>query len=127
MAIKRLSEGLQPWLVPYAEYCWAIWQHYYPDGPVPVITSTYRTIQEQQQLYDKRASNPYPVNRPGDSAHNWGLAFDSDVPDAYMANWIAVRQYVGFRVPDNDEVHAEVPNWRALIPADLKKRYGIAA
>lgn len=125
MAIRRLSEGLQPWLVPYAEYAFQLMQHYY--GVTPTLTSTYRTIQEQQQLYDKRASNPYPVNRPGDSAHNWGLAFDSDVPDAYMPAWIYIRQAVGFRVPENDEVHAEVPNWRSLIPANLRKQYGIAA
>lgn len=84
-------------------------------GVEPVITSGYRSIEKQQQLYDQRSSNPYPVNRPGDSAHNYGLAFDSDVPDKWMPTWIAFRRWVGFTVPDNDEVHTEVPNWRQYV------------
>ena len=84
-------------------------------GSRPVTTSTYRSTSEQVRLYENRASNPYPVNRPGDSAHEWGLAVDSDVPDMEQPLWRAVREYVGFRVPSNDEVHGEVPNWREIV------------
>lgn len=84
-------------------------------GTVPVTTSTGRSIAEQEALYAQRDTNPYPVNRPGDSAHQYGLAVDSDVPDAQQPIWRAVREYFGFRVPSNDEVHGEVPGWRALV------------
>lgn len=122
--------GLQNWLRPAVELSLSLMQAVsggtvqsydgaydlrVKGGVRPVITSTYRSIAEQQKLYDARASNPYPVNRPGDSAHNYGLGFDSDVPEAWMPTWIQVRRYLGFRVPDNDEVHAEVPDWRRLI------------
>lgn len=108
----RLDQ-LQPWLLPYWQYAvdWFTWL----TGVRPTVTSTYRSYDEQRALYSNRATNPYPVNRPGDSAHNYGLAIDSDVPDQLMPTWIAVRRAVGFRVPDNDVIHAEVPNWRDLV------------
>lgn len=112
--MKDLS-GLQPWLLPYYELASEVMRVITRGDVVPVVTSTYRSYDEQAELYKTRANNPYPVNRPGDSAHQFGLAIDSDVPDAYMPLWTLVRRYVGFRVPDNDVVHAEVPNWRALL------------
>lgn len=118
--------GLQPWLRPYADYAIQLMRLHsggtvdargrVTGGVVPTITSGYRSVSKQQELYENRANNPYPVNRPGDSAHNYGLAFDSDVPDRWMPLWIAVRRAVGFTVPSNDEVHAEYPNWRSLVP-----------
>lgn len=84
-------------------------------GLAPTITSGRRTNAEQQALYEQRDTNPYPVNRPGDSAHEFGLAFDSWVPDEYFPLWREVREYVGLRVPDNDRVHAEWPGWRDLV------------
>lgn len=121
----ELLNGLQPWLRPYAQYAvdwFRILTGGHQDargrvvgGIEPTITSGYRSEAKQAELYKNRHTNPYPVNRPGDSAHNYRLAFDSDVPDAYMPLWIAVRRAVGFTVPDNDEVHAEYPNWRSLL------------
>lgn len=113
MALQKLE--LQPWLIPYADY--AIAWHQKVTGTRPTITSSYRSFDKQIKLYEARHTNPYPVNRPGDSAHNWGLAFDSDVPDVQMPTWIWIRRQLGFRVPDNDEVHAEVPDWRGLVDA----------
>lgn len=60
----------------------------------------------------------YPANPPGQSSHEYGLAFDSWVPAEHQANWNLIRRYAGFRVPENDLIHAEFPNWRA-IPPDL--------
>lgn len=103
---------------------------------IPVtITSTTRPWAEQQQLRERYESclargevvqpgnpNPacrYPANQPGDSAHNYGLAWDSWVPDGewrtgwtYWAAWTVIRQWAGFHCPPNDRVHAEVPSWR---------------
>ena len=88
-------------------------------GIRPTVTSGYRTPAQQATLYVNRAANPYPVNRPGDSAHQFGLAFDSSFSAAHKAQlmplWKEVRWAVGFHVPDNDDVHAEVPGWRSLI------------
>lgn len=103
---------------------------------IPVtITSVTRTWAEQvklRQRFDQcvatgetiKPSNPnaacrYPANQPGDSAHNFGLAWDSWVPEGewregwtYWAAWIYLRRWAGFTVPDHDRVHAEVPEWR---------------
>lgn len=124
MALTGIA-SLQPWLQPYAYYA-VDWMRLssggrydvkgnITGGVVPTITSGTRSLAKQAELYANRAKNPYPVNKPGDSAHNFGLGFDSDVPDEWMPLWIEIRRLVGFRVPENDEVHAEVPNWRSLV------------
>lgn len=116
--------GINPALLPYIEYAcmWMKWAtggtwdgRTVSGGITPTITSGYRSIEKQAQLYADRASNPYPVSRPGNSAHNYGMAFDSDVPPKYMPEWIAIRRAVGFTVPANDEVHGEVPGWRSIV------------
>lgn len=108
---------------------------------IPVtITSVTRGWAEQTKLRERYESclargekvfpgnpNPgcrYPANRPGDSAHNFGLAWDSWVPDGPWregwSNWDAwtyLRQWAGFTVPVHDRVHAEVPEWRLVAPA----------
>lgn len=103
-------------------------------GIRPTLTSAFRSGAEQVRLWENRANNPYPVNRPGDSAHNvkfsalgpGSLAIDSWVPDrtvtinGHQFNsrdvWTYLRQYVGFRVPSNDVVHSEIPDWRKYSP-----------
>lgn len=104
------------------------WAAYYR---IPVtITSTSRGWAEQTKLRNQyeaclaagqtiSPNNPnpacrYPANKPGDSAHNFGLAFDSWVPDGYWESWTFLREFAGFHVPDNDRVHAEVPGWRTF-------------
>lgn len=116
--------GLHDDLRPYAEYAHEIARAY---GLDPVVTSVYRSWENQLQLYQnferckatgqfgKTRECKYPANRPGDSAHNFGLAWDSWVPDADMPLWVAIRRYVGFEVPDHDRIHAQYPNWRAHV------------
>lgn len=57
----------------------------------------------------------YPANRPGDSAHNYGLAWDSWTIPEHMPLWTYIRRQVGFVVPDHDQIHAEYPNWRNFV------------
>lgn len=125
--------GLQPQVRERAELA-LDWAQYLKVGPV-TVTSTTRTWAEQTKLrqrYDAciaagepiTPSNPnpgcrYPANQPGDSAHNFGLAWDSWVPDgqwqpgwSHWDAWIYLRRWAGFHVPDSDRVHAEVPSWR---------------
>jgi hypothetical protein len=116
--------GLHPQVREAAD--WALgWAAYYS---VPVtVTSTYRSWAEQRALRARweeclrtgRAGQPgpcqYPANQPGDSAHNWGLAWDSTVPPEYQSWWNAVRRAAGFEVLDNDQIHAQVPQWRQYV------------
>lgn len=101
-------------------------------GITPTLTSTGRSIAEQRALLE--GNNPYPVNKPGDSSHNvvssalgpGALGIDSWVPDKTVTIqghrfnswevWTYLREYVGMRVPSNDRVHSEVPNWRDYAP-----------
>lgn len=125
--LARLA-GLHPEVRGAAELCLS-WAVYY--RLTVTVTSGLRTLQEQKALRERyerclaqgekvypgnpNAACRYPANRPGDSAHNFGLAWDSDVPDNQMWAWTYLRRYAGFHVPDNDPVHAEVPNWRNYV------------
>lgn len=122
MATGRLKlQGLHPEVRRNAE--WALsWADFYR---IPVtVTSGFRSWAEQTRLrrnfeqcvatgrFGKTRECRFPANRPGDSSHNYGLAFDSTVPPWALAWWTEVRELAGFRVPSNDVVHAEVPSWR---------------
>jgi hypothetical protein len=102
-------------------------------GLSPIITSVYRNLDLQAKLrlnyehclashrfpsdtsYGPGLSCRWPANQPGDSAHNFGWAWDSYVPPAQMDLWKEIREYVGWRVPDNDPIHAELPDWREYL------------
>lgn len=119
--------GLDPRVRERAELALS-WAQYY--GLSVTVTSCYRSWAEQTKLYQAyqrcRArgervhpgnGNPecrYPANAPGDSAHNFGFAWDSVVPAHQQWTWDYLRTAAGFRVPENDRIHAEVPNWRAF-------------
>ena len=124
--------GLHEAVRPLAD--WALgWARYYN---VPVtVTSSYRSWQSQADLRRRweRAGRPAscirtptglvcPANRPGDSAHNYGLAWDSTTEPRYQAWWNHVRTLAGFSVPPHDEVHAEVPNWRSYVTVTRSPR-----
>jgi len=103
--------GLDSRVRPYAEYAMQIANYY---GIVPTVTSVYRSWAEQQSLRSRweRGESAFPANRPGDSAHNYGWAFDAVVPADQQSLWDQIRAYVGFEVLPNDIIHAQVPNWR---------------
>lgn len=106
--------GLHQQVRPYAEYALAVAAYYRLEV---TITSTFRSWQEQQLLWSryKRGLSRFPANEPGDSAHGYGLAFDSVVSPENQPMWDAIRRWVGFGVPMNDIVHAEVPGWRGMV------------
>lgn len=106
--------GLQDWVRPYAEWCLTVADFY---GVPVTVTSTYRSWAEQAELrkrYEQGRSR-WPANRPGDSAHNYGLAWDSTVDPAYQDWWDMVRRRAGFEVLSNDLIHAQVPGWREIV------------
>ncbi len=100
-------------------------------GINPIITSAFRSLELQAELRKRfercvaagRFPSPpdckFPANRPGDSGHNFGLAWDSVVDPGQQNEWDAIREAHGFRVPPNDRIHAEVPDWRTLRGQEL--------
>jgi len=105
-------KGLDPQVRQQAECAFTIAVDY---GMAPVVTSVVRGWAEQLRLRERweRGESEFPANNPGDSAHQYGLAFDSWVPDDQMACWVAIRESVGLRVPAGDLIHAERPEWRS--------------
>lgn len=81
------------------------------------VTSTFRSWEEQDRLRKKflAGKSNFPANAPGDSAHNYGLAWDSTTEPEFQADWDLIRWWVGFDVPPNDNIHAEVPGWRQFV------------
>jgi hypothetical protein len=76
-------------------------------APVP-ISSGWRSYSEQERLWHRRGSNPYPVAPPGTSSHERGRAVD--VPRAFVARLRTVARRVGLcqPFPDTDPVHFEL-------------------
>lgn len=72
------------------------------------VTSGWRSTARQAALYANRAQNPYPVARPGTSAHERGTAVD--VPRAFAARLAAVSARTGLcrPWPETDPVHFEL-------------------
>jgi len=103
--------GLDSRVRPYAEYAHEIARYY---GIDPTVTSTFRSWEEQSRLRAtyERGESRFPANRPGDSAHNYGWAWDSVVAAADQPLWDQIRRFVGFDVLPNDIIHAQVPDWR---------------
>jgi D-alanyl-D-alanine carboxypeptidase len=118
--------GLDSRIRPAAEYTLQLARQY---GLTPEITSVFRTNQQQSSLYQTFLAGKaeYPANPPGLSAHEYGMAWDSVVPAAQQPLWTAIRQAVGWRVPPNDVIHAEVPNWWNYVVLSAANRAKIAA
>jgi hypothetical protein len=74
--------------------------------PVPV-TSGFRSAAAQRSLWAARLANPYPVARPGTSAHERGRAVD--VSRSFADRLAAVGPAVGLcrPLPRTDPVHFE--------------------
>lgn len=67
--------GVQPWLAPYFAHLLQVAQY---NGLNPRVTSLYRSITRQAQLYEqyKAGKSRYPAAPPGQSYHNYGRAMD---------------------------------------------------
>lgn len=75
--------------------------------PIP-ITSGWRSTAKQEELWRARRTNPYPVARPGTSAHEHGRAID--VPAAFAPRLASIAEGVGlcYPYPRTDPVHFEL-------------------
>jgi len=114
--------GLHPDVRNAAQYALQIANF---NGVTPIITSAFRSWTEQAALRRKfeAGQSRFPANRPGDSAHNYGLAFDAVVPPAQLPMWTAIREYVGFEVLPNDVIHGQVPSWRQFVQPPARKKF----
>jgi hypothetical protein len=72
------------------------------------VTSGWRSYAEQERLWRRRGSNPYPVAPPGTSSHERGRAVD--VPRAFVARLRAIAGRAGLcqPFPATDPVHFEL-------------------
>ena len=81
-------------------------------GLQPRVTSTIRTNSEQRRLYNRYLAGQagYPVVPPGQSAHEYGLAFDLVVsPLEALADVGYTWVQWGGAWNGNDAVHFELP------------------
>jgi hypothetical protein len=81
-------------------------------GLLPRITSTVRSNSEQRRLYNRFLAGQagYPVAPPGQSAHEYGLAFDMVVsPMEALADVGATWRSWGGGWNPSDAVHFELP------------------
>lgn len=120
--------GLDPRIRAAAEYAIQVAEF---NGIPVTVTSARRSSSEQSRLRAQYEGclargervypgNPdarchYPANRPGLSAHEYGLAFDSVVPEEDWPVWNDIRRWVGFGLDPNDRVHAELPGISQLL------------
>lgn len=75
------------------------------------VTSGHRSHEEQARLWDGRASNPFPVARPGTSRHETGRAADVTVGGRAIQDVIPAGELLaaGLRPLVGDAVHVELP------------------
>jgi len=129
--LATLAADMQPLARKFVEQARAA-------GYQVVLTSGRRTMEEQAALYAKGRTAPGEVvtkAQPGDSAHNYGLAFDFAFGDAVGrptwpkdAPWATVAM-IGKKLGLDwggdwkafmDQPHFELPVWR-LAQAEYKK------
>jgi hypothetical protein len=80
-------------------------------GETWTVTSGLRTTAEQQRLWDDRASNPYPVARPGTSRHEHGNAADVTIGGRAIQDVVPAADLIraGISPLAGDAVHVELP------------------
>lgn len=116
--------GLEESVREAADWCLSVADFYRVNVDV---TSGFRSRSEQAELrrryercvrlglFGRTRECMFPANKPGFSAHEYGLAFDSVVAPELWSWWTRVRQAAGFHVLPADLPHAEAPNWRDFV------------
>jgi len=108
--LRTLDYRLQPW----AKWLYDVGKYY--DGRL-VVTSAFRSMSKQQELYCKWLSgqSPFIAAKPGESMHNYGLAFDLarlgvDPKTDELLTWLAeVWLHIGGAVGGpRDPVHFSI-------------------
>jgi hypothetical protein len=74
-------------------------------GRPVIVVSGLRTRSQQEALWERRATNPYPVARPGSSDHERGLAIDVPRHDVAELRRVAPAAGLCQPLPATDPVH----------------------
>jgi D-alanyl-D-alanine carboxypeptidase/Putative Flp pilus-assembly TadE/G-like len=69
------------------------------------VVSGLRTRSQQETLWERRATNPYPVARPGTSDHERGLAIDVPRQDVDDLRRVAPAAGLCQPLPATDPIH----------------------
>jgi hypothetical protein len=79
-------------------------------GETWTINSGLRTHAEQQALWDARATNPFPVARPGTSNHESGNSADVSVNGRPIQDVVPAAELIraGIRPLAGDAVHVDL-------------------
>ena len=84
------------------------------------VTSGKRSYRRQKELHELYlAGRGAPANRPGTSAHEFGMAADI-TPDrnSDYVHLHGVWRWLGLAVPyPREPWHVEVPNWKRYLPS----------
>lgn len=106
MSLAPSLGTLEPWLQPWAR--WLVKVAPYAGARSVRITSAYRSIAQQTELWNNRHRNPYPVAPPGASMHNYRRAWDM-VTEPYSALYTlgAWWREVGGTWGASDPIHFE--------------------
>lgn len=100
-----MFSGLQDWLQPYAKFLYDVAAL---NGLEPRITSVFRSAERQRVLrerWERGESNLYAA-KPGESKHQYGLAFDMVTRDnAVLGN---LWKRMGGKWWESDYPHFEV-------------------
>ena len=74
------------------------------------VTSGLRTNAEQQALWDARATNPFPVARPGTSIHEQGNSADVTVNGRPIQDVVPAAELIraGLKPLAGDAVHVDL-------------------
>ena len=108
---------LHPQLIPWAKWLLEVGRYY--DSRL-VVTSGFRSMSNQQRLYDKWLSgeSQIPAAPPGKSLHQYGLAFDlarlgidpfqDDLLQWLGEVWVAIGGSYGGAGTGADPVHFQV-------------------
>jgi D-alanyl-D-alanine carboxypeptidase len=114
---------LIPELVPYAR---ELIRAANAAGLQPRVTSTRRSYADQKRLYDRylAGASEYPAAPPGQSAHEYGWAFDMIVSPleelpAVGQYWESLGGVWGGHYHDN--IHFEYPGFKATVGPAIEK------
>lgn len=108
---------------PFLRYAEDMYNTY---GRKVMVTSTYRSFEDQQRLWDNRHNNPNLVGRPNPyNKHNLGLAIDISSRDGYSINDPMLKKYGLIRpFGAKDPVHVEHIKWKDLRGEKLVNAFG---
>jgi len=132
--MSRSLIDLHPTLVEVWNNSILQWANEYPNDPVPFLTYTYRTNQEQAELYASGRSKKGAIltnAKPGESPHNYNPSYAFDVAfkkrkkldwsSIYFERFAAIVEGISNKVlwggrfkSIKDMPHFELKGWKQL-------------